>query len=69
MKTPYISEILSVKVPIFAFFRIRGLNKRSSSYLLGKRNAVMIDFFDYYPCAIDLEKNKISKTFLMVLRG
>ena len=25
--------------------------------------------FNYYLCAIDVKKNKISKTFLMVLRG
>ena len=36
---------------------------------LGKLNTVMIDFFNYYSCAIDLKENKISKTFLMVLRG
>ena len=36
---------------------------------LGKLNAVMIDFFNYYSYAIDFKKNKISKTFLIVLRG
>ena len=34
MKTPYILEIHSVKVPIFAYFGIRGQNENSSGDLL-----------------------------------
>ena len=34
MKTPYILEIHSVKVAIFAYFGIRGLNENSSGDLL-----------------------------------
>ena len=34
MKTAYILEIHSVKVPIFAYFGIRGLNENSSGDLL-----------------------------------
>ena len=45
------------------------LSTFSSRSGLGKLNAVIIDFFDYYSCAIGFKKNKISKTFLMVLRG
>ena len=30
---------------------------------LGKLNVVMIDFFNYYSCAIDFKKTKLAKLF------
>ena len=45
------------------------MNSKDARAGLGKLNAVMIDFFNYYSCAIDFKKIKFVKLFLMVLLG